>query len=292
VKTIVRDLYTRWGLQYPPLEAELAKTLVHRNVVRVWEVIEEPDRLYLVQEHLGGGDLFQCMQESDVFSEVLARCYFSDLLAGISYLHSQGVVHRDLKPENCVLDLDGVLKIIDFGFAAQFVPGQLFDVFHGSREYAAPEIVRKVPYEGPPVDVWSCGVMLYDMVMGDLPPFDSGDPNETFKLSLDADSTLSNELVLFIGQMLHVDATERPSVSSLLRSEWLMVPIRALPNSALVLQTSSGLHLQLATPCPIPVALLNSVSPLQHASSFVPPVGTPLHRRLVLEHQRAMGDKG
>jgi serine/threonine protein kinase len=285
VKTISRDLYTHWCLHYPPLEAELAKTLVHPNVVRVWEVIEEPDHLYLVQEHLGGGDLFQCMQESDVFSEVLARCCFADLLAGVAYLHSQGVVHRDLKPENCVLDEDGVLKTIDFGFAAHFVPGQLLDVFHGSREYAAPEIVHEVPYEGPPVDVWSCGVILYDMVMGDL-PFDSGAAGENFKYSLDEDDTLSTEFVLVIGQMLRVDATERPSVDALQHSAWLMVPIRALPNAGLVLQTSSGLHLQLSEPCSIPAALLNAAS-VQHASAFVPDVDSPLHRRLVLEHQRA-----
>ena len=167
MKTISKELYERFNLHYPPSEIALVSSLSHEHIVRVLDVVEEPTRIFLVQEYLGGGDLFECMQASDIFPEVVARYLFCDLFSAVSYLHSKGIVHRDIKPENCVLDEHGKLKLIDFGFATAFEPGQLVNDFCASPKYAAPEVLRKVPYRGPPVDVWSMGVILYDMVLGD-----------------------------------------------------------------------------------------------------------------------------
>jgi serine/threonine protein kinase len=143
IKTLRRKLHSEHGLLYPPLEVQIAPTLLDPQTVAVLEVIEVDDCFFLVQEHLTGGDLFASMNEIGIFSEFLARCCFRDLLEGVKYLHESNVVHRDLKPENCVLDGSGTLKIVDFGLASRFVAGQLLEGFGGSREYAAPELLRE-----------------------------------------------------------------------------------------------------------------------------------------------------
>jgi MAP/microtubule affinity-regulating kinase len=217
VKTLSRDLYELHGLSFPPAEVSIAAALYHESVVRVIEVLHEPERIFLVQEHLQGGDLFKCLQEGGVLSEFLARCLVSDILAGVTYIHENGVVHRDIKPENCVFDGNGKVKIIDFGLAARFVPGQLLDDFCGSPEYAAPEVWKEIAYEGPPVDIWAVGVMLYDMVMGHL-PFDE----ESFSFDQFAvDATLSSELRVLLKHILREDPRKRANSCEVAQSDWM-----------------------------------------------------------------------
>lgn len=150
VKVLPRSLYERHGLEFPPLEAQLK--VQHKNIVAFLDVVHDDGRILLVQEYLSGGDMYDCSQESGVFSEFLARCLFKDLLEGVRHLHDLGIVHRDLKQENCVLDKEGTLKIIDFGFACRVAPGQLLTDHCGSKEYAAPELVNELPYMGFAVD--------------------------------------------------------------------------------------------------------------------------------------------
>jgi 5'-AMP-activated protein kinase catalytic alpha subunit len=82
VNVLSKRVYEAHGLSYPPLEPAIAKQLSHENVVQFFDVLHEPERIFLVQECLTGGDLFICMQEAGVFSEFLARCCFGDILAG------------------------------------------------------------------------------------------------------------------------------------------------------------------------------------------------------------------
>jgi 5'-AMP-activated protein kinase catalytic alpha subunit len=233
VKSLPRSVYERHRLSYPPLEVSLAVELSHENVGRVYDVLYEPERILLIQECLMGGDLFTCMQESGLFSEFLARCCFSDILAGIEYIHERGVVHRDLKPENCALDAKGTVKILDFGLAARFVPGQLLYEFCGSPEYAAPEVLQEQPHEGPPIDVWALGVMLFDMVMGRL-PFDRG--SGSFNV-LELDVELTSELQLLLKQILRVDPKKRATVKEIKECEWLRLAVCVDESSELELMS-------------------------------------------------------
>jgi serine/threonine protein kinase len=167
VKTLPRRLYEEHGLEFPPLEACIK--IQHKNIVAFLDVVVEGERILLIQEYLGGSDMFECSQESGVFSEFLARCLFKDLVHGVRHLHESGIAHRDLKQENCVLDKEGTLKIIDFGLACKVTADLLLTDHCGSEEYAAPEVVRGLPYRGCAVDIWAMGVILYDWVVGDLP---------------------------------------------------------------------------------------------------------------------------
>jgi serine/threonine protein kinase len=254
VKTISRQLYESHNLSFPPLEASMAQ-LSHENIVRLLEVLHEPECIFLVQEHLLGGDLFSCMQETGVFSEFLARCCFSDIVQGISYIHEKGIVHRDLKPENCVLDLNGTVKIIDFGFATMFVQGQLLTEFCGSPDYIAPEVSREAPHEGPPIDIWAVGVILYDMVMGDL-PFVNADPI-VFTIPETLETCVSTELFSLIGGILTEDPRHRLPASEIFISSWMNLSSCCHSDSEMELvsmsdsTTSSSLRVTLSSESPL-----------------------------------------
>lgn len=255
-------------MKYPPLEARLS-SFEHPNIVNVLEVIEgrHGEHILLVQECLLGGDLFTCMQQAGIFSELLARCMFTDLLRGVEYLHHQGVIHRDLKSENCVLDAVGTLKIIDFGLASYYTHGMLFSDFCGSPEYAAPEIHRGCPYEGPPADLWAMGVILYDMVVGDL-PFSTG--CESYSLPEIALETLSNELYQLLSSLLRESPYERASVAALLDCPWMKLRVRTFGSSNVEIVASS-------VSCSA-----SGSSPMSVEAD------SPLHVRLVAERQRVL----
>ncbi|VDO84565.1 unnamed protein product [Schistosoma margrebowiei] len=98
-----------------------------------------------------------------------ARCKFRQIVSAVQYCHQKMIVHRDLKAENLLLDAELNIKIADFGFSNYFSNSQKLDTFCGSPPYAAPELFLGRKYEGPEVDVWSLGVILYTLVSGTLP---------------------------------------------------------------------------------------------------------------------------
>lgn len=179
----------------------------------------EPERIFIVQEHLSGGDLFVCCQESGVLSESVARFFFNDIVAALGYLHSAGIVHRDVKQENCVLDSDGNLKLIDFGLATKFLPDQLFQEFCGSAEYAAPELLRGEFYKGPPIDVWAVGVIVFDLVVGDL-PF-GGESDFSFPRKKLEEAEVSDDFGSLLERILCEDPKNRITMKQIEKSKWM-----------------------------------------------------------------------
>lgn len=152
-------------------EINLLKALHHPNIVSLYETVETPTDIVLMMEYVPGADLFERLvaKHDQRFSEDEARCIFEQLVSAIEYCHQHRVIHRDLKPENVMVDDDGVVKLIDFGFANMYHPRGYLETNCGSPLYAAPEIVQGVRYVGPEVDVWSLGVVLFAMLTGKLP---------------------------------------------------------------------------------------------------------------------------
>lgn len=153
-------------------EVNLMKRLNgHPNILQMFEVLEDAEKFYLILELASGGDLFDKIISMGGFSEDQARVYFQQIVSGLRHCHDQGIIHRDMKPENLLLDANGNLKISDFGLSNTILTTeQMLKTHCGSEKYAAPEVMQNTdPYIGPPVDVWSIGVILYIMVGGAFP---------------------------------------------------------------------------------------------------------------------------
>ncbi|KAI9352251.1 kinase-like domain-containing protein [Zopfochytrium polystomum] len=160
-------------------EISILKSLDHPYIVRLLEVVETDQYIGMVMEYASGGELFEYILAHRYLKERDACRFFAQLLAGVSYIHSVGIVHRDLKLENLLLDSDRNVIITDFGFANRCRSGDvdiLMQTSCGSPCYAAPELVVSEGYAGEAADIWSCGVILYAMLSGYL-PFDDDPEN-------------------------------------------------------------------------------------------------------------------
>ncbi|CAL8076079.1 unnamed protein product [Calicophoron daubneyi] len=172
VKQVRFDHMTSAGLRQLEREISICKKLNHPNIVHFYDFFREERICYLVFELISGGELFDYLVNTTVYSETTASKHMYHVLDAVSYLHTLNIIHRDLKPENLLLSgrsPQSEIKLIDFGSALQIkrdLPAR-FGVA-GSYPYMAPEVARNEAY-GKPVDVWSCGVVLYILLSGFAP---------------------------------------------------------------------------------------------------------------------------
>ncbi|XP_019372023.1 PREDICTED: serine/threonine-protein kinase MARK1 [Gavialis gangeticus] len=202
------------------------KILNHPNIVKLFEVIETEKTLYLVMEYASGGEVFDYLVAHGRMKEKEARAKFRQIVSAVQYCHQKCIVHRDLKAENLLLDSDMNIKIADFGFSNEFTVGNKLDTFCGSPPYAAPELFQGKKYDGPEVDVWSLGVILYTLVSGSL-PFDGQNLKELrervlrgkyripFYMSTDCENLLKKLLVL--------NPVKRGSLEQIMKDRWMNV---------------------------------------------------------------------
>lgn len=138
--------------------------LDHPNVVKIYEIFDEDDCIYLVLELLAGGELFDRIVEKEHYSEKEAADTIRPVVDAIRYCHSLGIIHRDLKPENLLYltsEENSIIKVTDFGLA-RFVENELATTACGTPNYVAPEIINGQGYNKE-VDYWSIGVIIYIM---------------------------------------------------------------------------------------------------------------------------------
>ncbi|KAF9052351.1 Pkinase-domain-containing protein, partial [Hymenopellis radicata] len=154
-------------------EIVIMKLIDHPNIMKLYDVWDTTHHLYLILEHVQGGELFEYLCEQGRLSSHEALRYFHQIIAAVDYLHRFNIVHRDLKPENILLDAQRNVKLADFGMAA-WQSDSLLQTSCGSPHYAAPEIVNGLDYDGAISDIWSCGIILHAMLAGCL-PFDDED---------------------------------------------------------------------------------------------------------------------
>ncbi|KPU79218.1 uncharacterized protein Dana_GF17461, isoform K [Drosophila ananassae] len=150
-------------------EVQIMSSVQHPNIIHIYEVFENREKMVLVMEFAAGGELYDYLSERKVLSEEEARRIFRQVATAVYYCHKHKICHRDLKLENILLDENGNAKIADFGLSNVFDDQRLLATFCGSPLYASPEIVEGTPYQGPEVDCWSLGVLLYTLVYGSMP---------------------------------------------------------------------------------------------------------------------------
>ncbi|KJE91120.1 5'-AMP-activated protein kinase catalytic subunit alpha-1 [Capsaspora owczarzaki ATCC 30864] len=205
-------------------EVRALRMLHHQHIVRLYDVIETSKHVVLVLEYMPGGELFDHIVARQRLSEHEARKIARQLASALHYCHKQGIL------ENCLMDLEGKVKIADFGFANAFAPGQLMSTFVGSLAYTSPEIIKNEHYVGPAADVWSYGVLLFTLVMGRL-PFASETLNQGEMISrilagsfLLPEIQLSGEFCNLIRSILRVVPSERPTIEQILSHPWILGP--------------------------------------------------------------------
>ena len=160
--------------EYFKKEIDISLEVDHESIIKCSEVYEDNNALHFILEEISGGDLFDHIIHSEgrKLTELEAMDLLSQILDGLHYLHDViGIVHRDIKPENFLLFNDGKrvrIKLIDFGFATYCKDDETMNEQLGTPQYAAPEIFELKPYNNK-VDMWSVGVVLYNMVKGTQP---------------------------------------------------------------------------------------------------------------------------
>uniref|UniRef100_A0A2K6S9T2 non-specific serine/threonine protein kinase n=1 Tax=Saimiri boliviensis boliviensis TaxID=39432 RepID=A0A2K6S9T2_SAIBB len=183
-------------------------------------------RIMKILNHPNIGEVFDYLVAHGRMKEKEARAKFRQIVSAVQYCHQKCIVHRDLKAENLLLDGDMNIKIADFGFSNEFTVGNKLDTFCGSPPYAAPELFQGKKYDGPEVDVWSLGVILYTLVSGSL-PFDGQNLKELrervlrgkyripFYMSTDCENLLKKLLVL--------NPIKRGSLEQIMKDRWMNV---------------------------------------------------------------------
>ena len=150
-------------------EINILKSVKHKHIVQLYDVLQTPRHIFIIMEYCEGKDLLDYILTKSKLSEEESLKYFHQLINALFYLHSQNIAHRDIKIDNMLLDRNRDLKLVDFGLSTKYPDDNLLDQPCGTVVYAAPEVLQGREYHGMLADVWSSGIVLYGMLSGYLP---------------------------------------------------------------------------------------------------------------------------
>uniref|UniRef100_A0A1I8EZT7 non-specific serine/threonine protein kinase n=1 Tax=Wuchereria bancrofti TaxID=6293 RepID=A0A1I8EZT7_WUCBA len=200
----VRDRYRT------KMERDILARFRHPFIVRLHYAFQTEGKLYLILDFLPGGDLFNRLSKEIMFTEDDVKFYLAEIALALGHLHSLGIAYRDLKPENVLLDVDGHINLTDFGLSKESVEknGKTYS-FCGTVEYMAPEVVNRRGHTVA-ADWWSLGVLMYEMLTGDL-PFHGSNRRETMSMILRAKLTMPQSLSVEAQQLLRALFKRNPA---------------------------------------------------------------------------------
>lgn len=200
-------------------------------VIKLFEIMNDDghDHVYVVLEYVSGGSLMS-LQGDNPLPEARAKTFFCDVVRGLEYIHSFGVIHRDIKPENLLLSAEGTVKICDFSVSQIFEDGDdTISTSAGSPAFLAPELISNQGYaQGFSSDVWSLGVTLYYFLFGRVPFVGSSIPhtyeriqNSSVELPPPRDTHLSPEVLDLLLRLLNKDPSRRINLAEIKRHPWV-----------------------------------------------------------------------
>lgn len=240
VKILPKEDWTKEDINNVRKEIKVLKSVEHVNIIKVFEVFEDSDNVYILMELCSGGELFEKMQKNGKFSEKQAAQMIKQVIEGVVHLHKLSIVHCDLKPDNFLfLEVDKLapLKIIDMGMAQKIKPGGYLSEVIGTPFYIAPEVLKGAYNEK--CDVFSIGIILFMLVFG-FPPYPCQDIDSPDMVTEREDhfvnevkdgkgpffpsgAVVSEDLKDFITKTLLYTYTDRPSPEELLKHSWFVL---------------------------------------------------------------------
>ena len=207
-------------------EISILKLVRHKNIIKLYEVIETPQKIYLIMEYCEGGELFDYIVQKQHLTERQACAFFHEIIDALEYLHSINIVHRDIKPENLLLDKLNKkisLKLIDFGISNIYNMQNLLKTPCGTASYAPPEMHKGEKYYGLLTDIWSSGVVLYAMAFGYLPFCDDDEEINVTNIiegNYEIPSSASPELYDLLIHLLDINPLTRYDIDQIKVHPW------------------------------------------------------------------------
>ncbi len=213
-------------------EIGVMQGLDHPNIIKLYDVVydDSGDTVYLILEYCSNGDLSHFLDKKPM-KEKYVKMYIKQLCSGLKYMIDNNIIHRDLKPQNILISSDNTLKLTDFGFARHFDDQGLAETLCGTPLYMAPEIIKFKKY-GIKVDLWSLGVIIYEMLFGKL-PFKARNHYELIQ-KIDNQSivipytiAISDECKDLIHRLLQKDPDRRIGWAEFFNHEWFQAEERS-----------------------------------------------------------------
>ncbi|KAM9569016.1 serine/threonine-protein kinase BRSK2 isoform 2-T2 [Salvelinus alpinus] len=223
IKIVNREKLSESVLMKVEREIAILKLIEHPHVLKLHDVYENKKYLYLVLEHVSGGELFDYLVKKGRLTPKEARKFFRQIISALDFCHIHSICHRDLKPENLLLDEKNNIRVADFGMASLQVGDSLLETSCGSPHYACPEVIRGEKYDGRKADMWSCGVILFALLVGALPFDDDNLRNLLEKVKLGVfhmPHFIPPDCQNLLRGMIEVDATKRLTLEQIQRHNW------------------------------------------------------------------------
>lgn len=192
-------------------ERLMLSAVSHPFIIRMWGTFQDLNFVYMIMDYIEGGELFSLLRKSQKFPIPVAKFYAAEVILAIDYLHEHDIIYRDLKPENILLDKFGHVKLTDFGFA-KYCPGVTFTIV-GTPDYIAAEIIQTKGYNKS-VDWWSLGILIYEMLAGFTPFYDSNtlktyDNILNANLKFPSSKNFTPDIIDLLSKLINRDLTQR-----------------------------------------------------------------------------------
>jgi hypothetical protein len=232
IKIMAKKNMSTADLELAKTEIDILKICNHPNIIKLYDIFDTPEYIYIIMEYCSGKDLFSYIEKRNYkLPEPRAANIIHKLSMAIFYIHSYGIIHRDLKPENILMtdNTDSAdIRLLDFGLSKIVGPGEKCTEPYGTLSFVAPEVLKGKPYDKS-VDLWSIGIIAYLLMCGFLPFDDEHSEREIARQTIQDPvpypanvwKNLSPEAKEFVGSLLKKNPEDRIGIKEVLNSKWI-----------------------------------------------------------------------